>query len=310
MKPRPWSILVLVVACALFGAGLRYAQAQGPLTPSGVSREQAAISRLLLEQVVGAPARVNLGDQATLRLEGSLQFIERDLASHYLRAYSQEEPDDLVGMFFHGGRDAPWIATARLVRDGFIDIEAIRNWKHEDILASIRDEVARENQERAQRGLPPRIVSGWLIPPRYDPETRSLVWSVQTYVQGVSAQNESDTLAHVAVFGREAHVVINIISSAATIRDYPRDISMLVNNIRFVAGRTYADFVAGTDQAAPGGLNAVFGVTALRPIGFIEKHLDADRLMIFIIGGGMILVAGIMALLLLAANRRLNRRRT
>jgi len=309
MRPRPWFIVAFLAACVLWGAALRTSSAQGPLTPSGVSREQAVIGRLLLEQVVGAPARVTLGEQATLRLEGSLQFIERDLASRYLRAYSQDEPEDLVGMFFQGGRDAPWIATARVVRDGFVDVEAIKLWSHEDILASLRDDAARENKERADRNLPPRVVSGWLIPPRYDPDTRSLVWSVQSYVQGVSAQNESDATAQVVVFGREAHVVVTIISSGAVIRDNPRDISTLVNNIRFVDGKTYDDFVPGTDPVAAGGLNAVFDVTALRHIGFIEKHLDADRLMIFIVGGGMILVAGTMALLLLAANRRLNRRR-
>ncbi len=309
MMPRPWFAVLLLTASVLSGWGARPALAQGTLTPSGVSREQAVIGRLLLEQVVGAPARVNLGDQATMRLEGSLQFVERDLASRYLRAYSQDNPEDLVGMFFQGGRDTPWIATVRRVRGGFVDIEAIRRWTQEDILASLRDEVARENRERAERTLPPRVVSGWRIPPRYDPDTRSLTWSVQRSVQGVSAQNESDAIAHVAVFGREAHVLVTIISDSNAILHNPRDISTLVNNIRFIEGKAYADFVAGTDPVAAGGLNAVFGVTALRPIGFIEKHMDADRLMIFIVGGGMILAAGIMALLLLTANRRLNRRR-
>ncbi len=284
------------------------AAAQTFTAPIEISREQATVSRLILESVLGAPARVRLFDQATLRLEGSLQYIDRDLASRYLRAHSLPQPDGLVGLFVHGGREVPWMATIRFVRDGFVDLSLFKRWTHDDILASLRDEVARENEDRAARRLPPRVISGWRIPPRVDPDNNSLVWSVTSYVPGVSSQNESDATVHVAVFGREGYFQIDIVTAGSTLREYPQDIPTIVQNLRFVEGKQYRDYVAG-DPVARDALENLFDVKTLRPLGWMENHLDSDMIVVLSVGGGLVLGAGALGLGLLAANRRRNRRR-
>lgn len=309
MSPRlfalaAWLLLGLPIWTPSGGA-----QAQG-LTPTPeVSQEQAQIARQVMETAVGAPARVTLLDQATLRLEGSLQFIERGLASRYLRSYGQAEPDGLVGLLIHGGRDVPWYATIRLVRDGFVDISTVRRWTADDILASLRDDLKRENEERVARNQPPRVIAGWRIPPRYDEETQSLVWSVVSYVPGVSAHNESDTTAHVIVFGREGYFETTIVTVGSAIRDYPHDIGLITANLRFVEGKTYRDFDPAADRAMHRGLEAVLRVSNLRPLGFLENDLTEEHLMVFLVGGALVIGAGIMAGGMWLAQWRRNHRR-
>jgi hypothetical protein len=64
----------------------------------------------------------------------------------------------------------------------------------------------------------------------------------------------------------------------------------------------------GTDTIARHGLATVFGVANLRHVGFLEGELSGERLMIFSVGGVLILGAAIMTGGLVAANRRRNRR--
>ncbi len=301
-----------ILGTCLLGVGILLTSAPGRAQFLGgnydIAREQAEAARALLENAQGAPARVALSGEGTLRLEGGLQFVGRDIASRYLQTNNLENPADLVGLLLYGGRTEPWIAVIRLVRDGFIDAGAITRWTPDDLLASIKDDIARENQARAKKSLPPRIVEGWRIPPRHDPETNSLLWSVRSYVAGVSSMNESDATAHLAVFGRNGYFQIDVTAAGATIREYARDFPMLADNLRFVEGKGYGDFLLGTDTVARHGLATVFGVESLRHVGFLEGDLTGERLMIFGIGGGLVLGAATMAGALFAANRRRNRR--
>lgn len=292
----------------LFGCvGMALAQGMTP-TPE-VSQEQGLIARQVMETALGAPARVTLLDQATLRLEGSLQYIERNLTQRYLRSYGQAEPDGLVGLLIHGGREVPWYATIRMVRDGFVDISTIKRWTPDDILASLRDDLKLENAERAERNLPPRVIAGWRIPPRYDEETQSLVWSVNTYVPGVSSQSESDTTAHIVVFGREGYFQVTVVTSGSAIRDYPHDIGLITANLRFLDGKAYRDFVPATDRTMHRGLEVVLNVSNLRPLGFLENELNDEHIMIFVVGAVLVLGAGVMAGGMWVAQRRRNSRR-
>lgn len=303
MLPRLSAILFWLFT----SVGMALAQGMTP-TPE-VSQEQALIARQVMETALGAPARVTLLDQATLRLEGSLQYIERDLTRRYLRSYGQAEPDGLVGLLIHGGREVPWYATIRMVRDGFVDISTIKRWTADDILASLRDDLKRENDERAARNLPPRIIDGWRIPPRYDDETKSLVWSVNTYVPGVSSQNESDTTAQIVVFGREGFFQVTVVTSGSAIRDYPHDIALITANLRFLEGKTYRDFDPAADRTMHRGLEVVLDVSNLRPLGFLENELNDEHIMIFVVGAVLVLGAGVMAGGMWAAQRRRNSRR-
>lgn len=296
----------------LFGLALLLravpSEAQIPGGSYDVAREQAEVARIVIENAQGAPARVALYDEGTLRLEAGLQFIGRDVASRYLRTFRREDPADLVGMLMVGGRTEPWTGIIRLVRDGFVDPSAITQWTPDDLLASIKDDIALDNAERAKKSLPPRIVEGWRIPPRYDPETHTLLWSVRSYAAGVSSVNESDAVAHLAVFGRHGYFQVDVTAAGATIREYAQDFTLLANNLRFLEGKRYGDFVMGTDTIARHGLATVFGVASLRHVGFLEGELSGERLMIFSIGGVLILGAAIMTGGLIAANRRRNRR--
>lgn len=304
LRVPPWLLLSLLLPWLPPKSGVAQTAGQS----FEVSQEQAVVGRLLIESTVGAPMRVTLADVATLRLVGALQFVPPDVAARYLRAYAQAVPDGLVGLFTIGGRELPWLATIRLVRGGFVDVSQVRRWSEDDLLASIRDEVARDNEERASRGLPARVISGWRIPPRYDGEIPSLIWSVRSFVYGVSAQNESDARVFVALFGRAGYFLIEIIANGEVIRANPGDIGLLTNSFRFMEGHRFADFVPGVDPVAPQGLEGVLDVAALRRVGFLEGRVSTELLVILAVGGVLVLGAGAMALILFETNRRRNRR--
>ncbi len=296
-----------LLLCALLSAAAMPAAGQMIAATPEQAREQAEASVEAYKAAVGPPSRVDLFDQATLRLTEKLSFVHRDAASRYLQAFGRQDPKDLVGIFLYGGRP-DWIAVLRFVKDGYVDATAIRSWTADDILASLRAQVAADNAERVAQGKPEREVGGWLIPPHFDPVVPAIAWSASVPPVTATRERDSDAVHNIAIFGREGYFLVEIMGSAGDIRDNRGDEQMFVDNLRFVDGKRFADFARGSDPVARAGLDGVFGVKELHRVGLLEGQFDNDTLMIFMVGGGLTLGAALLALARYAMYRRRFRR--
>ncbi|MGE0418239.1 MAG: DUF2167 domain-containing protein [Acetobacteraceae bacterium] len=281
--------------CVAFLSAALPAAAQLLVTTDQRQATQGAAAAEILSAAIGPPSKVDLFDEATLRLTEKLNFVQRDVASRYLRAFNRPDPKDLVGMFVYGGRDN-WFAVLRFVRDGFVDASAIRNWTTDDVLASIKAQVEDDNKERSAQGEPLLTVAGWLIPPTYDAATHSINWAASIPPVTASRERDSEAVHNIAIFGRDGYFLVEIYASAGEIRDKRGDARLFIDHLKFVDGKRYEDFRRGVDPTAHGGLDAVFGVRELRHVGLFEGQLDPDMLMIFLVGGGLTLGAGALGL--------------
>jgi uncharacterized membrane-anchored protein len=277
--------------------------------PHDATRDQTAAAKALIEAAIGAPFRVILGDQGTIRLSEALQFVPSEQAAGYLRANERPVPDRLLGMFMYGGRQEAWYATISFERDGFVDITQIRRWSPDDVLASLRSQLKIENEQRKTENLPPLIMQGWRIPPRYDQRSQSLSWSVRVQVSGVTTRNESDAMTRLAIFGRDGFFRIDIVSDGETLLNTRSDVRLFTDNLRFHEGKDYEAYQPGTDPVMRRGLESVLGVRDLLHAGFLDQEIEQELIVILAVGGLLVTGAGAMAIALFAANRRRNRRR-
>jgi uncharacterized membrane-anchored protein len=165
-----------------------------------------------LRESIGAPAREDIGDQATVRLADGLTFVPRDPASRLLAVSDKPVPPDFEGLLIGPeGMDAPGLI--RFVPAGFVDSNAVLAWTPDDMLSSLTDTVERGNADRVKQNLPERGARRWAPSPRYNPEPHQLSWAALILPESAPRDSDGEITLHAVGFGREAYVELTVVTS-------------------------------------------------------------------------------------------------
>jgi|GEM_PF-7076402 len=288
-----------LVALAWLLVAVAPADAQGlgagtdPATERFIDQQEAVAA--VTAATIGAPARVDLINQATLRLTGTYQFVPSAVAEQYFRAIGRPIPAGMVGLVLEGGQ-SDWFATLRYIDEGHITEKSIRAWSVDDIMVSLREHVARENARTSGGPRVAREVSLWLVPPTYLPEFNILTWAAS--IPPLDAQRERDTEAvhNVVVFGRDGYFHLEAVAAAGVIRERQFQVLTLMRGLVFVDGRRYQDFVPATDPVLTQGLQRVLDLSVLRKSSILDWGWDTDNLIILTLGGITVLGAALLAI--------------
>lgn len=289
------SWLAVVLTSLLWLAGASHpAGAQTDETPAELQERAQEAQADLMASAVGAPARVDLLNQAHLRLTGTYQFIPRDAAIPWMSVNGRTVPSDLVGVILEGGVQ-DWFAVLRFIDEGHVPEAAIRRWSADDLLLGVRELITRENQRNAANGREERRVTGWLVPPAYFPEQHLLTWSALTPTGSVERERDSQAEQHIVVFGRDGYFHLEASATAGLLRERQRHVMMLMENLRFADGRRYQDYVPGTDPVLAQGVQRVMELPVLRKSTLFDGDWDTDNLLILAVGATMVMGAGLLA---------------
>lgn len=214
-----------------------------------------------LRESIGAPARADIGDQATVRLSESLLVVPRDQAVRLLTVTQRPVPPGFQGLLV-GPEGMEAAGTIQFTPSGFIDSDAALGWAPEDFLASLNDTIARGNPERAEQDLPEREARRWVRPPRYDPETHQLSWAALILPKGAPRGSDGEFTYHAIGFGREGYVHLTIVTSMEKAEDIGRMADAFQLGLAFLPGKAYGDVVPA-DPRAPAGLAGAMEIDSL-----------------------------------------------
>ncbi|HEY1412742.1 MAG TPA: DUF2167 domain-containing protein, partial [Rhodopila sp.] len=165
-----------------------------------------------LRQAIGAPARADLGDQATERLDEDLLIVPKAPAARLLTAANREVPADFVALLLGpDGMDMPGVI--RFVPVGFVDANAALAWSADDFMASLEDTVERRNPDRVARNLEERSARRWVAPPKYDPETHQISWAALILPKTAPRESDGEITFHAIAFGREGYIALTMVTS-------------------------------------------------------------------------------------------------
>jgi uncharacterized membrane-anchored protein len=248
-------------------------------------------------KIVG-PAQVLLQDQGALALPEGFSFVPQPEAGRLMRAYGNSDSNALAGLVLPEAADGNWWATLDFIKAGYVKDDDARNWKADELLASLQEATQSQNDERVKRGFPAVEVTCWIEPPAYDASTHRLVWSALVRQIGASGDQGSVNYNTYAL-GREGYFSLDLITSQATIAADKVVAQTLLSDITYAKGKAYQDFDASSDHIAAFGLAALIGGVALKKLG------------LFALGAAFVLkfakVIGLGALVVVAAVRRLFR---
>jgi uncharacterized membrane-anchored protein len=300
MRRKP--TLLRVVVAALF-AGIVSGAA---LAAAPDAADQAAtpdqVLAAALRQSIGAPARAEIGDQATVRLADGVIFVPTAPASRLLAVSGQQVPPDFMGLLVGSeGMDAP--GFIRFVPAGFIDANAALAWTAEDMLASLNDTVQRGNPDRVAQNQQEREARQWIRPPHYNPETHQLSWAALIVPKSAPRESDGAVTYNAIGFGRTGYIQLTVVSSMQKADTIGQMEDGFLDGLSFRPGKAYGDALPA-DQRAPAGLAGAMQIDSLHKAPASGSWLGTDT----VVPLAGTIVASIGALSLLIYIRRHMRR--
>ena len=259
-----------------------------------------------LREAVGAPARADIGDQATDRLSDDLVIVPQEHAVKLLTMMRRPVPPDLTGLLL-GSEGMDSAGVIRFVPAGFIDGNQALAWTPGDMLSSIAGTVERANAERLKQNQPALEVRRWIRPPQYDPETHQLSWATLILPKSASQESGGEFTYNAIGFGREGYVHLTIVTSVEKAETIGRAINGFLAGLHFRPGKAYDDAVPA-DRRAPDGLAGAMGVDSLHKMQTAGIFWGTGSV-VPIAGGIVGLIGGLSLLIYIQRHRRQEARR-
>ncbi|WP_353631012.1 DUF2167 domain-containing protein [Achromobacter xylosoxidans] len=283
------SRLSLAAASALlflpFGASAQNAAAQQEI--------EAAMKAAYVAAQEG-PADVKLGDQAVVHLPESMFFVPRIQADRLMAAYGNGKDPSLLGVVMPKSDDDDWVITVNFDKAGYIKDDDAKNWNVSELLDSLRDGTEESNVERKKRGFPELVMDGWVEAPKYDSSTQRLVWSVAVKHKGETANDNPTVNYNTYALGRDGYITLDLITQKNLVPKDKTAVLTLLDNLKYVEGKRYADFNSSTDKVAEYGLAALVAGVAAKKLGlfaviaaFLAKFAKVGILAAAALGGGL-----------------------
>ena len=240
------------------------------------------------------PTDVTLGDQATLNLPNNMFFVPRPQAERLMQAYGNGKDPSLLGVVMPTGDDEDWVVTINFDKAGYIKDDDARNWNVGELLDSLREGTEASNEERKKRGFPELTVDGWVEAPKYDSNTQRLVWSVAAQHKGAAAEEDATVNYNTYALGRDGYITLDLITEKNKVPTDKAAVLTLLDNLRYVEGKRYADFDASSDKVAEYGLAALVAGVAAKKLGlfaviaaFLAKFAKVGILAAAALGGAV-----------------------
>jgi uncharacterized membrane-anchored protein len=281
----------IVLATLLFGiAGAAMAAPPEKDSAAAMLETPGQVLVSALRQSIGAPARADIGDQATARLIEGLVIVPREPASRLLTVLQRPVPPDFQALLIGSeGMDAP--GMVRFVPAGFVDSNAALAWSPEDFLASLRDTVEHRNAERVKNHQEEREARRWIQPPRYNPETHQLSWAALVLPKSAPRESDGEITYHGIGFGREGYIEVTVVTGTEKAAEIGKMVGDFLQGLNFLPGKAYAD-MQPADRRAPAGLAGAMGLDSVHKAPSNDSFWGTDTV-VPVVGG---IVASIGAL--------------
>jgi uncharacterized membrane-anchored protein len=275
------------------------------VSPSVIETPERAFSAAL-RQATGAPARADLGDQATVRLSGDLLIIPKKPAERLLNISNLPVPDGFIALLVGSeGMDSPGIAT--FTPSGFVDSDAVAAWTAADILASLNTTVEQRNAARVQHNLQPLEARRWVFPPIYDPVKHQISWAALIIPKSAPRESDGEVTVHAIGFGRDGYLQLSVVTSEQGAGSAQQMAAAFLNGLNFLPGKAYAD-ITDKDRRASDGIAGAMGIVSLAKARSTDNFWTSDSA-IPVLGGAVAAIGALALALRIHRQMKINARR-
>jgi uncharacterized membrane-anchored protein len=259
---------------ALLCLHLNSAFAQAPSAPPKTPEAAHAAAEKFVNSLTLQQGKITLpGNIATLDLPANFRYLPpADAARLLSEGWGNPPGIETLGMIVPAGvnplSDESWGVVVTYEKDGHVKDNDADSIKYEELLKSMQESLAENNEERKKQGYPAMQLVGWAEAPHYDKASHKLYWAKELHTDGSAANGLN---YNIRVLGREGVLVLNAVAGMpqiAQIRSEMRNVTAFTD---FTAGNRYTDFNDKTDKVAEYGIAALIAGGAAAKLGLFGK---------------------------------------
>ncbi|MFV8375738.1 DUF2167 domain-containing protein [Flavobacterium sp. LB1P62] len=160
---------------------------------------------------------------------------------------------------------------------GFVKDDDADDIDYDDLLTKIQEETIEENKTRKKEGYETITIVGWAAKPFYDKDRKILHWAKEIKF----GNNQINTLNYnIRILGRKGVVVLNAIATEKELPLVQKDISKVLDIVKFNDGYEYKDFDSSIDEVAAWTIGGLVAGKVLTKVGLFAIIAKFGKLII------------------------------
>ncbi|EAA7245694.1 DUF2167 domain-containing protein [Salmonella enterica] len=260
--------ILFLLAVILFCPGSYAEQKPAAAQEARQTAVEVAIEGMSRAAVAG-PAKINLGDKATLKLPAEFTWIPAKESAIFMREIGNYVDDEyFYGLVFK--KEMNGYISIEYDDSGYVKDDDAKNWDADELMDNLRKGTKEANKDRVAKGIEPIEIIGWIEKPTYDATNHRLIWSAAIQDIGTNEPlNEQGVNYNTYLLGREGYFSLNLVTDRGSVDHEIPLAKKILSSVKFNPGQRYADFNESTDKIAEYGLAALIGGIAAKKAGLL-----------------------------------------
>jgi uncharacterized membrane-anchored protein len=224
-------------------------------------------------------------DLAEIDLTDQYVFLDAEGTKQLMELTQNPATGVEVATIAPAAQDASWFLVFEYEPIGYVPDDEKDQLDADSMLQSIKEGTEQANEERKERGWGTLTIVGWHEAPHYDERTKNLSWAIVGQSEGGQNINRI-----VKLLGRRGVMTATLVSPPEELASAVPMVDSLLENYRYTAGNTYAEYVPSTDKLAEYGLTALVvggAGAALVKSGLLAKLWKPIAALFVALGAGL-----------------------
>ncbi|SFD63483.1 DUF2167 domain-containing protein [Flavobacterium phragmitis] len=206
----------------------------------------------------------------SLNVPKGFKFLNAEQTQNVLtNLWGNPEDKSILGSLVPDGKGVThadsWMFVISYQGDGYVKDDDADDIDYDDLLKTMKEDVATANAERKTAGYPEVQLIGWASKPFYDNNLKVLHWAKELQF----GADKNHTLNYdLRVLGRKGMYNISAVAGVDQLAEVKASIPGIIKSVEFNDGHKYLDFDADTDTVAAWTIGGLVAGKVLAKVGF------------------------------------------
>ncbi|WP_289665841.1 DUF2167 domain-containing protein [Flavobacterium panacagri] len=206
----------------------------------------------------------------SLNVPKGFKFLNAEQTQNVLtNLWGNPEDKSILGSLVPDGKGVThsdsWMFVISYQGDGYVKDDDADDIDYDDLLKTMKEDVAAANTERKTAGYPEVQLIGWASKPFYDNNLKVLHWAKELQF----GADKNHTLNYdLRVLGRKGMYNISAVAGVDQLAEVKASIPGIIKSVEFNDGHKYLDFDADTDTVAAWTIGGLVAGKVLAKVGF------------------------------------------
>ena len=239
---RPFASTV-VASLLAFAPALVPARAEDPVPAAQATEElppEAIAFRKLVESIEWkTDGNGDLGNHATINVPTGYRFTGKEGTKKMMETFGNLVSGAELGYLSPLGMD--WFAVFEFDDCGYVKDDEKDSLDADKILKQMREGQEKANKELTKRGLDTLEITGWKLPPFYNPQTNNLEWALRLR----NAKGGETVNYRTKLLGREGVMDVVLVCDESQLDAVIPVYQDLLKGYAFKTGQSYQEYRKG-----------------------------------------------------------------